>query len=53
MFIHVKKCVENDTRNKNKSQNTCKKGTQIFWFPVKDIKIPDMFYKIQQILTMS
>ena len=25
---------------------------QIFWFPVKDIKIPDIFYTIQQFLTM-
>ena len=47
------KCVENDSRKKRKSQNTCQKSTSIFWFPVKDIKIPDIFYKIQHFLTTS
>ena len=30
-----------------------KKSTMIFWFPVKDIKIPDIFHKIQHFLTTS
>ena len=30
-----------------------KKSTRIFGFPVKDIKIKDIFYKIQQILNTS
>ena len=34
-------------------QNTCKKSTSIFWFPVQDIKIPDIFYKTKNLLTMS
>ena len=54
---HIKhcyvKCVGNDSRKKRKLQNTCKKGTSIFWFPVKDIKIPDIFYKILKFLGTS
>ena len=46
------KCVEKDSRKK-KSQNTCKKSTMIFWYPVKDTKIPDIFYKIKHFLTTS
>ena len=30
-----------------------KKVLTLFWFPVKDIKIPDIFYKIQKFLGMS
>ena len=40
-------------QEKKKSQNTCQKSTSMFWFQVKDIKIPDIFYKIQQFLTTS
>ena len=29
------------------------KSTSMFWFTVKDIKIPDIFYKIQKILGTS
>ena len=29
------------------------KSTSIFWLPVKDIQIPDIFYKIQQFLNTS
>ena len=50
--FHVK-YVEKDSRTKRRLQNTCKKDTSIFWFQVKDIKIPDIFYKIQQVLTTS
>ena len=35
---------------KRKSQNTWEKDTSLFWFPVNDIKIPDIFYKIQKFL---
>ena len=27
-----------------------KKALTLFWFPVKDIKIPDIFYKIKKFL---
>ena len=46
------KCVENDLQ-KMKLQKKHAKNTGIFLFPVKHIKIPDIFYKIQQFLTMS
>ena len=45
--------VENNSRKKRNLQNTCKKRTSIFWFPVKDIKIADIFYKILKILGPS
>ena len=35
------------------SKHMQKKKTMIFWLPVKDIKNPDIFYKIQHFLTMS
>ena len=47
------KCVENDSRIKWILQRHAKKSTSIFWFPVKDIKIQDIFYKILQLLTTS
>jgi hypothetical protein len=36
---------------KGNRKTHAKKSTSIFWFPVKDITIPDIFYKIQQFLT--
>ena len=30
-----------------------KKAVTLFWFPVKDINIPDIFYKIQKFLGTS
>ena len=30
-----------------------KKAQTLFWFPVKDIKIPDIFYKILKLLGTS
>ena len=41
---------EEKKKEKNK---THAKSTSIFWFSVKHIKIPDIFYKIHQFLTMS
>ena len=46
------KCVENDSRKKEIAKNM-QKSTSIFWFPVKDIKIQDIFYKIQKFLGTS
>ena len=40
-------------QEKKKIAKHMQKSTSIFWFPVKDIKIPDIFYKIQNFLTMS
>ena len=34
-------------------KNTNKKAYYLFWFPVKDIKISDIFYKIEQFLGIS
>ena len=55
---HLKHCyvkrVENDSRKKKKNYKThAKKAQSYFLFPVKDIKITDIFYKIQKFLTMS
>ena len=40
-------------QEKRKSQNTCKKSISLFLIPVKDIKIPDMFFKIQKFIRAS
>ena len=47
------KCVENVSRKDIESQNSCKKSTSIFWFPVPDIKMPNIFYKIQKFLRIT
>ena len=43
------KCVKNNSRENIEWQNTCKHSTSIFWFPVEDIKIPQIFKKIQKV----
>ena len=52
MHINVK-CGKNISRENIKSQNTCKWSISIFWFLVKDIKIPVIFYKIQKFVRTS
>ena len=55
MFIHVKKtfralqcqCVKCIYKKVNIQTQ------HVFWFPVKDIKISDIFYKIQKFLKIS
>ena len=40
-------------KKKEIAKHMLKKSTSIFWFPVKDIKIPDIFYKILKFLGTS
>ena len=49
-MLNVWKMIQEKKEN---LQTHAKKNTIICWFPVKDIKIPDIFYKIQHFLTMS
>ena len=54
--IHLKhcfvKCVENDSRKKGDPKTHAKK-TSLFGFPINNIKIPDIFYKILKFLGTS
>ena len=44
--------VERSSRLNGTSKNISKKAHKLFWFPVKDIKISDNFYKIQKFLRL-
>ena len=46
----IVKCVENISRKTEEDGTLTNKAQHIFWFPVEDIKISDMFYKIQNFL---
>ena len=45
--------VERSSRINGTWENINKKALTIFWFPVKDIKICDNFYKTQKFLRLS
>ena len=45
--------VEISLRLNGRWKNICKKAHTLFWFPVKDIKISDNFYKLQNFLRTS
>ena len=50
--VHVK-CVENIMRKKGNYKTHAKKSISLFLIPVKDIKIPDIFFKIQKFIRAS
>ena len=47
---HLWKQVQDEMVDAKKLQ---KKALTLFWFPVKDIKISDNFYKIEKFLRLS
>ena len=61
-LLHMKKhlyevlpvtVVEQSSRLNGTWKNICNKANTLFWFPVKDIRISDNFYKIQNFLRTS
>ena len=47
---HLRKKVQDEMVD---AKTSTKKALTLFWFPVKDIKIPDIFYKIINFLGPS
>ena len=47
---HVWKRVQDEMADE---KTFAKKAQTFFWFPVKDIKIPDIFFKIQKFIRAS
>ena len=47
---HVWKRVQDEMADE---KTFTKKAQNFFWFPVKDIKIPDIFFKIQKFIRAS